>query len=186
MSSQSSSSSSNNPPDNKPSELRKLSFVASFEHQRFLEDVSSQAYELGLKAGRGQANLHPDDETQALILSLTDRNDELQKQIKDQMTNSLLDLAKEVRKYICPTTYRKGLITSSDNNVTAAHRAVTAVARADGLKPNDYRILDESCSALSELEDKCKERVQEMSRSALKRPGGALERKRGAKRPFLG
>lgn len=99
MSSQSSSSSSNNLSDERPSELRKLSFVASFEHQKFLEDVSSQAYELGLKAGRGQTNLHPDDETQALILSLTDRNDDLQKQINGQATNSLLDLAKEIRKY---------------------------------------------------------------------------------------
>ncbi|PNP78873.1 hypothetical protein FNYG_07738 [Fusarium nygamai] len=169
MLSQSSSSSSNNPSDERPSELRKLSFVASFEHQRFLEDVSSQAYELGLKAGRGQANLHPDDETQALILSLTDRNDELQKQINDQQTDSLLDLAKEVR-----------------NNVSAAHRAVNAATHANRLKPNDYRILMESCSALSELEDKCKERVQEMSRGALKRPGDALERELSNKRPFLG
>ncbi|KAF5573767.1 hypothetical protein FPCIR_13848 [Fusarium pseudocircinatum] len=110
MSSQGSSSSSTNPPDNRPSELRKLSFVASFEHQKFIEGVSSQAYELGLKAGRGQANLHPDDETQALILSLTDRNDELQKQVKEA-NDSLLDIAREIGKDNGPTTCRKGLIT---------------------------------------------------------------------------
>ncbi|KAF4422106.1 hypothetical protein FACUT_10813 [Fusarium acutatum] len=169
MSSQSSSSSSSNPSNERPSELKKLHFVATFEHQTLLEDINNQAYDLGLKAGREQTNLHPNDETQALILSLTDRNDELQKQVRDLSTNSLLDLAKDVR-----------------NNVTAAHRAVSAVARAGYLKPNDYRILRESCSVLSELEDKCKERVQEMSRAALKRPGGALERERGNKRPFLG
>ncbi|KAF5964438.1 hypothetical protein FCOIX_13419 [Fusarium coicis] len=169
MSSQSSSSSSNNPPDNRPSELRKLSFVASFEHQKFLEDVSSQAYELGLKTGRGQADLHPDDETQALILSLTDRNDELQKQINGQSTNSLLHLAKEIR-----------------NNVTAAHRAVTAATHAKCLKPDHYRVLRESCSALSELEDQCKERVEKISRGGLKRPGDALERELSYKRPFRG
>ncbi|KAF4487902.1 hypothetical protein FAGAP_11236 [Fusarium agapanthi] len=132
MSSQGSSSSSKDPSDKRPSKLKKLSFVTSFEHQRFLEDVSSKAYDLGLKAGREQANLNPDDETQALILSLTDRNDELQKQIKDLATDTLLYLAKDVR-----------------NNVTAAHRAVNAATHADCLKRNDYRILRESCSKLS-------------------------------------
>jgi len=107
MSSQSTSSSSSDPSNERPSELRKLHFVASFEHQKLLEDISNSAYDLGLKAGRGQADIHPDDETQALILSLTDRNDELQKQIKDQATDSLLELAKEVRKYNGPTTFVK-------------------------------------------------------------------------------
>ncbi|KAF5548309.1 hypothetical protein FPHYL_9986 [Fusarium phyllophilum] len=169
MSSQSSSSSSKDPSDKRPSELRKLSFVASFEHQKFLEDVSSQAYELGLKVGRGQTNLHPNDETQALIISLTDRNDELQKQIKAPATDSLLDLAKEIR-----------------NNVAAAHRAISAASLASYLKPNDYKTLRESCSVLSKLEDKCKERVEEISRGAMKRPRGALECEGGNKRPFLG
>ncbi|KAG9500489.1 hypothetical protein J7337_008968 [Fusarium musae] len=169
MSSQSPSSSSNNPPDNRTSELRKLSFVASFEHQKFLEDVSSQAYDLGLKAGQKQTNLRPDDETQALILSLTDRNDELQKQINDRPADSLLDLAREIR-----------------NNVSAAHRAVSAASLAGCLKRNDVRILRETCSVLSELENKCKERVEEMSRGALKRDGDGLERELSNKRPFLG
>ncbi|KAG5804176.1 hypothetical protein H9Q74_011372 [Fusarium xylarioides] len=169
MSSQSSSSSSNNPSNERPSELRKLSFVASFEHQKFLEDVSSQAYGLGLKAGQGQANLHPDDETQALIVSLTDRNDELQKQVNDRASDSLLDLAKEIR-----------------NNVNAAHRAVSAATHTHCLKANDYRTLRELCSVLSKLEDKCKETVQEISRGTLKRAGDGLECERGSKRPFLG
>ncbi|KAF5574185.1 hypothetical protein FPANT_11916 [Fusarium pseudoanthophilum] len=168
MSSQDSSSSSNNPPDNRPSELRKLSFVASFEHQKFLEDVSSQAYELGLKAGRGQTNLHPDDETQALILSLTDRNDELQKQIKDQ-AKSLLDLAKEVRE-----------------NVGAAHRAVSAARNAKCVKHDDYQVLGESYSVLLRLEYKCRERVKEMSLGAFKRAHDALEREVSNKRQFRG
>ncbi|KAF5710598.1 hypothetical protein FGLOB1_5429 [Fusarium globosum] len=169
MSSQSSSSSSSDPSNERPSELKKLHFVATFEHQKLLEDISNSAYDLGLKAGREQANLHPDDETQALILSLTDRNDELEKQIKEQATDSLLDLAKEVR-----------------NNVTAAHRAVSATSHAECLKPNDYRTLGESCSQLAKLENKCKGRVEEISRGAMKRPGSALERKGGNKRPFRG
>ncbi|KAF5540407.1 hypothetical protein FNAPI_10506 [Fusarium napiforme] len=168
MSSQSSSSPSNDPSDQRPSELRKLSFVASFEHQKFLEDVSSQAYELGLKSGRGQTNLHLDDETQALILNLTDRNEELQKQINDHATTSLLDLAKEIR-----------------DNVSAAHRAVSAAALRS-LKPFVYQTLRESCNALSELEDKCKERVEKISRGALKRPGDAMERELSNKRPSRG
>ncbi|KAI1061592.1 hypothetical protein LB506_011824 [Fusarium annulatum] len=175
MSSQSSNSSSSDPSNERPSELKKLHFVATFEHQKLLEDISNSAYDLGLKAGREQANLHPDDETQALILSLTDRNDELQKQIKDQETDSLLDLAKEVH-----------LITTSGNNVTAAHRAVSATTHAECLKPNDYRTLRESCSQLAKLEGKCKERIEEISRGAMKRPGSALERKGGNKRPFRG
>jgi len=76
MSSQSSSSSLKDTSKKESSELKKLHFVASFEHQKLLEDVSNKAYDLGVKAGREQAN-PPDDETQALILSLTDRNDEL-------------------------------------------------------------------------------------------------------------
>ncbi|CVK98607.1 uncharacterized protein FMAN_08554 [Fusarium mangiferae] len=164
MSSQSFNSSSSDPSNERPSELEKLHFVATFEHKKLLEDISNSAYDLGLKAGREQANPHPDDETQALILSLTDRNDELQKQIKDQATDSLLDLA----------------------NVTAAHRAVSATTHAESLKPNDYRILRESCSQLAKLEDKCKERVEEISRGAMKRPGSALERKGGNKRSFRG
>ncbi|KAG7412852.1 hypothetical protein Forpe1208_v008505 [Fusarium oxysporum f. sp. rapae] len=78
MSSQSSSSSSKDTSKTGSSELKKLHFVASFEHQKLLEDVSNKAYDLGVKAGREQAD-PPDDETQALILSLTDRNDELEK-----------------------------------------------------------------------------------------------------------
>ncbi|KAG4262427.1 hypothetical protein FPRO03_10657 [Fusarium proliferatum] len=171
MSSQSSNSSSSDPSNERPSELKKLHFVAAFEHKNLLEDISNSAYDLGLKAGRGQANLHPDDETQALILSLTDRNDELEKQIKDQATDSLLDLAREVR---------------SGNYVTAAHRAVSAATHAECLKPNDYRNLRESCSQLAKLEDKCKERVEEISRGAMKRPGSGLKRKCGNKRPFRG
>ncbi|KAI1016578.1 hypothetical protein LB505_006863 [Fusarium chuoi] len=186
MSSQTPSSSSSDPSNERPSELEKLHFVATFEHKKLLEDISNSAYDLGLKAGRGQASLHPDDETQALILSLTDRNDELEKQIKDQATDSLLDLAKEVRKYNGPTTYRKDLITGSGNNVTAAHRAVSATTHAECLKPNDYRTLRESCSQLAKLEDKCEERVGEISRGVMKRPGSALERKGGNKRPFRG
>ncbi|KAF5634244.1 hypothetical protein F52700_5966 [Fusarium sp. NRRL 52700] len=186
MSSQSPNGSSNNPSNEKPSELRKLSYVASFEHSRFLEDINEKAYELGLKAGQGQANLHPNDETQALILSLTDRNDELQKQIKDLSTNSLLNLAKEIRKCNGPATYRKDLIRNSGNNVTAAHRAMNAATHTEGLKRDDYLILRESSSKLKELEDKCKERVEEISRCVVKRPGGSLERGRGNKRPFPG
>ncbi|KAI1027639.1 hypothetical protein LB504_011770 [Fusarium proliferatum] len=186
MSSQSSNSSSSDPSNERPSELEKLHFVATFEHKKLLEDISNSAYDLGLKAGREQANLHPDDETQALILSLTDRNDELQKQIKDQATDSLLDLAKEVREYNSPTTYRKDLITTSGNNVTVAHRAVSAATHAERLKLNDHRILRESCSQLAKLEDKCKERVEEISRGEMKRPGSALERNGGNKRSFRG
>ncbi|KAF5651304.1 hypothetical protein F25303_4133 [Fusarium sp. NRRL 25303] len=171
MSSQSSSSSSSDPSNERPSELKKLHFVATFEHQKLLEDISNSAYDLGVKAGRGQPNLHPDDETQALILSLTDRNDELEKQFKDQATDFLLDLAKEVR---------------SGNSVTEAHHAVGATTHVESLKPNDYRILRESCSQLAKLEDKCKERVEEISRGAMKRPGSALQRKGGNKRPFRG
>ncbi|KAF5660254.1 hypothetical protein FCIRC_12194 [Fusarium circinatum] len=159
MSSQSSSSSSKDPSDKRSSELGMLSYGASLEHHRFLKDISNKAYDLGLKAGQGQANLNPDDETQALILSLTDRNDELEKQVKDHATDSLLDLAKEVRKYDGLTVYRKGLIVSSGNNVIAAYRAVNAATHAGCLKPDDYRILRESSSQLSKLEDKCKERV---------------------------
>ncbi|EMT73762.1 hypothetical protein FOC4_g10002789 [Fusarium odoratissimum] len=168
MSSQSSSSSSKDTSKKESSELKKLHFVASFEHQKLLEDVSNKAYDLGVKAGREQAN-PPDDETQALILSLTDRNDELEKQIKDLATDALLDLAKDVR-----------------NNVTSAHRAVSSATHADGLTRNYYRILRESCSELSELEDKCKERVDKISRAANKRVGGALKREDLPKRPFLG
>ncbi|KAK2128829.1 hypothetical protein NOF04DRAFT_1346145 [Fusarium oxysporum II5] len=174
MSSQSSSSSSKDTSKKESSELKKLHFVASFEHQKLLEDVSNKAYDLGVKAGREQAN-PPDDETQALILSLTDRNDELEKQIKDLATDALLDLAKDVR-----------LITDSGNNVTSAHRAVSSATHADGLTRNYYRILRESCSELSELEDKCKERVDKISRAANKRVGGALKREDLPKRPFLG
>ncbi|KAF5645300.1 uncharacterized protein FTJAE_2501 [Fusarium tjaetaba] len=169
MSSQSSSSPSNNPSDERPSELRKLSFVASFEHQKFLEDVSSQAYELGLKAGQRQTNIHADDETQALILNLTDRNEELQKQINDRPADSLLDLARDIR-----------------NNVSAAHRAVSAASLAGCLKRNDVRMLRETCSVLSELENKCKERLEEMSRGALKRAGDGLDRELSNKRPSRG
>ncbi|KAF5986046.1 hypothetical protein FBULB1_2610 [Fusarium bulbicola] len=186
MSSQSSSSSSKDPSDKRSSELRMLSYGASLEHHGLLEDISSKAYDLGLKAGRGQVNLNPDDETQALILSLTDRNDELEKQVKDYTTDSLLDLAKDVRKYNGPTMYRKILILNSGYDVTAAYRAVNAATRVNCLKPDDYRTLRESCSQLSKLEDKCKERVEEISRGAAKRPGGALERERGNKRPFRG
>ncbi|KAF5547892.1 hypothetical protein FMEXI_4990 [Fusarium mexicanum] len=169
MSSQSSRSSSKDPSDKRLSELRMLSYGASLEHHRFLEDISNKAYDLGLKAGQGQANLNPDDETQALILSLTDRNDELEKQVKDYTTVSLLDLAKDVR-----------------NNVSAAYRAVNAATHANYLKPDDYRTLRESCSKLSQLEDKCKERVEEISRGAAKRAGGTLDRERGNKRSFRG
>ncbi|KAL9567221.1 hypothetical protein ACKAV7_008651 [Fusarium commune] len=185
MSSQSSSSSSEDTSKTGSSELKKLHFVASFEHQKLLEDVSNKAYDLGVKAGREQAD-PPDDETQALILNLTDRNDELEKQIKDLTTDALLDLAKDVRKYTCPTVSRKGLITGSGNNVTSAHRAVISATHSDGLSRNEYRILRDSCSELSALEDKCRERVEEISRGAMKRAGGALERERGPKRPFLG
>ncbi|KAH7200399.1 hypothetical protein DER44DRAFT_813804 [Fusarium oxysporum] len=174
MSSQSSSSSSKDTSKKESSELKKLHFVASFEHQKLLEDVSNKAYDLGVKAGREQAN-PPDDETQALILSLTDRNDELEKQIKDLATDALLDLAKGVR-----------LITDLGNNVTSAHRAVNSATHADGLTRNYYRILRESCSELSDLEDKCKERVDKISRAANKRVGGALKREDPPKRPFLG
>ncbi|KAF5243697.1 hypothetical protein FANTH_8069 [Fusarium anthophilum] len=169
MSSQSSSSSSKDPSNKRSSELGMLIYGASLEHHRLLDDISSKAYDLGLKAGRGQANLNPDDETQALILSLTDRNDELEKQVKAHATVSLLDLAKEIRY-----------------DVTAAYRAVHAATRVNCLKPDDYRTLRESCSQLSKLEDKCKERVEEVSRCVAKRPGGALERERGNKRPFRG
>jgi hypothetical protein len=185
MSSQNSSSSSKDTSKKESSELKKLHFVASFEHQKRLEDVSNKAYDLGVKAGREQVN-PPDDETQALILSLTDRNDELEKQIKDLATDALLDLAKDVRKYTCPTVYRRGLITDLGNNVTSAHRAVNSATHADGLTRNYYRILRESCSELSDLEDKCKERVDKISRAANKRVGGALKREDPPKRPFLG
>ncbi|KAF5586792.1 uncharacterized protein FSUBG_12003 [Fusarium subglutinans] len=169
MSSQGSSSSSKDPSNKRSSELMMLSYGASLEHHKFLEDLSSKAYDLGLKAGQGQANLNPDDETQALILSLTDRNDELEKQVKDHATDSLLDLAKEVR-----------------DDVSAAYRAVNHATHADCLKPDDYRTLRESCSKLLQLEYKCKERVEQISRGTAKRPGGALERERSNKRPFRG
>ncbi|KAH7230463.1 uncharacterized protein BKA55DRAFT_667621 [Fusarium redolens] len=151
MSSQRPSNSSEDISRKESSELKKLHFVASFEHQKLLEDVSNKAYDLGVKAGLQQA-AQPDKEAQVIILSLTDRNDELEKQIKGLATDAMLDLAKDVR-----------LITGSSDNVTSAHRAVSSAAHAHGLTRNDYRILRESSSQLSELEDKCKERVEKIS-----------------------
>jgi hypothetical protein len=185
MSSQRPSNSSEDISRKESSELKKLHFVASFEHQKLLEDVSNKAYDLGVKAGLQRA-AQPDKEAQVIILSLTDRNDELEKQIKGLATDAMLELAKDVRKYTSPTLSRKGLITGSGDNVTSAHRAVSSAAHAHGLTRNDYRILRESSSQLSELEDKCKERVGKISRAMNKRAGDALEREDGPKRPFLG
>ncbi|KAF4955395.1 hypothetical protein FGADI_4574 [Fusarium gaditjirri] len=170
MSSQSSNSSSKDTSKKESSELRKLHFVASFEHQKLLEDVSNKAYDLGVKAGREQASPQCDDETQALILSLTDRNDELEKQTKDLKADALLELAKDVH---------------SVNHVASARRAVSSATLAGGLKRNESGLLRASITELGELGDKCKECV-EILRATMKRAGGALERERPSKRPFLG
>ncbi|KAF9768756.1 hypothetical protein IL306_013904 [Fusarium sp. DS 682] len=165
MSSQRRSSSSKNASKKDSFELKDMAYTASLDHHKILEDISKKAYDLGVKAGLQQAERDnpstppSDDEAQGIILSLTDYNDELEKKIKDLSSEAILDLARDV----C-------------SNVSSAYRAVESATHADGIKSHHYGVLRESMGKLAKLEDKCKERVEEISRSVKKRRGEALER----------
>ncbi|KAF4446699.1 hypothetical protein F53441_9632 [Fusarium austroafricanum] len=165
-----------------PSGVKAALYTASTDLHKLVEDVSTKTYDLGFKAGLQQGKekvdrrVTADDDVQAIIDSLCNRNEELQKRNGE--------LEKEIETFSYDTSLTLAKYTR--DNVSSAYGAVTSATYAQGISPSDYNKLRKTSDKLSTLEAECEERVEKIARAANKKRSGEALGREGNKRPFLG